>query len=293
MDSMTGYGSHSLEFRDAVISVQARSVNQKGLQVVFRLPPPLAGMEEESGSLVRERFERGRIEVSAAISMGGPRRGSLRLDPDAVRSYLEASAGLATEFGVEGTLDASAILGMPGVMVQPSPDDLDEEALLAAALECVTAALDALARSRREEGERIRAIFREKLSQLSESAGPLLEGQEERVQQKFARLGERVALILGDTRIDEDRLMSELAIMADRLDITEEQERLETHIAAASHLLEGDSGGCGRKLGFLFQEMLRELNTMGAKVDDADAQKVIVSMKDLLGGMREQVANVE
>jgi uncharacterized protein (TIGR00255 family) len=242
---------------------------------------------------VRERFGRGRIEVSATLSIGDSRRGSLRLDPDAVRSYLEASSRLGTEFGVEGTLDASALLRMPGVMVQPSPDDLDGEALLEAGLECVTSALDALVSSRREEGERLKAIFREKLSDLSESVGPLREGQEERVQQKYARLRERVGLILGDTRIDEDRLMTELAIMADRLDITEEQERLETHIAAASLELEGDSSGCGRKLGFLFQEMLRELNTMGAKVDDADAQKVIVSMKDLLGGMREQVANVE
>jgi uncharacterized protein (TIGR00255 family) len=293
MDSMTGYGSHSLEFRDAVISAQARSVNHKGLQIVCRLPHFLSGIEEGVRTLVRSGFTRGRVEVSLTVSMSDSSPGGFVLDTDAARSCLDAVSTLTSEFGLGGEMDAASLLRMPGVMVQHSPEDLDREGLETAALECAGAALGALAESRRQEGDGLSAIFLEKLAALSVSLGPIMDGQESRVRERYAKLRERVGIILGDTRMDEDRLMSELALMADRVDVSEEFERLEAHIGAATDLLEGESTGCGRKLGFIFQEMLRELNTMCAKVDDAAAQNTIISMKDVLGGMREQVANVE
>jgi uncharacterized protein (TIGR00255 family) len=293
MDSMTGYGSHSRDIREALISVQARSVNQKGLQIVFRLPQLLAGIEEAARNLIRSLFSRGRIEVAVLVSIQDASRGNLILDPDAVRSYQNAASALSSDFGVEGEVTSGMLLGLPGVMVQPSPEDVDRDEMEQTALECIGLALDSLADSRRTEGRKLSSLFRDKLLELSVSVDPLMEGQKARVREKYARLGERVELILGDTKVDSDRLMSELAIMADRIDITEEFERLKAHIDACLAILDEDKGECGRKLGFLFQEMLRELNTMGAKVDDTDAQARIISMKDVLGGMREQVANVE
>jgi uncharacterized protein (TIGR00255 family) len=293
MDSMTGYGSHSLVFRDAVISVQARSVNQKGLQVVFRMPQVLAGLEEPGRSLVRAMFRRGRVEVSASVSFPEDAAALPVLDTGAARSYVEAARSLASEPGVSPDLSAGDLLRMPGVMVQRTAEELDGAELEQAGLQCLKSALDSLAESRRAEGGELSSLFREKLSSLSSSAGSLLQGQEERVREKFQRLRQRVDLILADTSVDDDRLLSELAIMADRLDITEEHERLRAHIDASVSLLDSGAPECGRKLGFLFQEMLRELNTMCAKVDDAGVQSSIISMKDVLGGMREQVANVE
>ncbi len=293
MDSMTGYGSHSQDIREALISVQARSVNQKGLQIVFRLPQFLAGIEEAARSLIRSLFSRGRIEVAVLVSIQEGSRGNLILDPDAVQSYQEAASALSSDFGVEGEVTSGMLLSLPGVMVHPSPEDVDRDEMEQTTLECIRLALDSLADSRRTEGRKLSSLFRDKLSELSVSADPLMDGQKARVRKKYIRLGERVELILGDTKVDSDRLMSELAIMADRIDITEEFERLKAHIDACLALLDEDKGECGRKLGFLFQEMLRELNTMGAKVDDTDAQVRIISMKDVLGGMREQVANVE
>jgi uncharacterized protein (TIGR00255 family) len=293
MESMTGYGSHTLEIRNTIISAQARSVNQKGLQLVFRFPPILAGIEGSARERAQTMFRRGRIEVSVSVSSAKTGNGHLSLDMDLARSYVDALDSLSHELDIPGEMSGDVLIGLPGVMTYLSQQDIDPAIIEETGIDCVFASLDALRDSRRAEGKELSGIFRSKLQQISRAAEPLMDGQESRVLARLERFRERVDSILRDTSIDEHRLLSELALMADRVDISEEFERLNSHVAASLVLLEEDERESGRKLGFLFQEMLREVNTMGAKVADSDASLRIIGIKDILGSLREQVANIE
>jgi len=293
MESMTGYGSHTLEIRNTIISVQARSVNQKGLQLVFRLPPILAGIEGSSRERAQTMFRRGRIEVSASVSPAKTGNGHLSLDIDLARSYMDALDSLSAKFDIPGEMSGDVLIRLPGVMTHLSQQDIAPAEIEEAGLDCIFHSLDALCDSRKAEGKALFGIFLSKLQQISLAAEPLMDGQESRVRARLERFRERVDSILRDTSIDEHRLLSELALMADRVDISEEYERFNSHVAASLALLEEDERESGRKLGFLFQEMLREVNTMGAKVDDSDVSMRIIGIKDILGSLREQVANIE
>jgi uncharacterized protein (TIGR00255 family) len=170
---------------------------------------------------------------------------------------------------------------------------LDREELTEAFGASISLALAELRENRRREGAVLAPIFRSGFSNIREMTAPVLAQQKETVAEKYERLRKRVSDLMDDTRLDEDRMIQELALLADRSDVTEEVQRLKCHLDYAIEIVDSDNGPVGRKLEFLIQEIHRELNTMGAKVDDPEQSLKIIEMKNILSSLKEQAANIE
>lgn len=288
MESMTGFGNSTKTVGSHDITVLAKSVNNKGLSVFFRMPRDAAHLEHALNAQARELFLRGRIDVNVTVES---HEAKMVPEPNTnlARAYLDGADKLAKEFYLTSCPDAFTLLTLPGMMRVP---DLSESEDFETTLKTVCMeALTALMETRREEGRVTGESFRAALISIGEMAGPVAEAHRERVAVLFQERKKRVADLTGDSSLDENRMMQELALLSDRMDVTEEYQRLSAHIDASLALI--DENDCGRKLGFMLQEMHRELNTMGAKVDETSAVHQVIEMKDLLGGLREQVANVQ
>lgn len=288
MESMTGFGSASRLVGAFQITVLSRSVNNKGLTVSFRMPGQLAHLEQALNRVFREVFSRGRIDTAVSVEAG---EGAALPQPDLdmAGAYIRALEKITNEFHLASSPDAFSLVTLPGVMRQPEPpeDKGFDESIVSVCSDAVQALLS----SRREEGAGLKRTFSDSLAGIASLAAPVFSGHSKRVQDVFQERKKRVEKLLAEPLQDEYRLSQELALLSDRMDISEEYQRLCSHTDAALGIL--DDNRCGRKLGFILQEMHRELNTMGSKVDNAEAVRSVIEMKDLLGGLREQAANVQ
>ena len=291
LESMTGFGRCFRDFGRMRIVCEARSVNSRGLQTSLRVPEQLSRFEEGIREAVRRQFARGRIEVTLSfedLSGGEP---APEVNTARASGIAAATRFLSAELGIPFDLTAADLIRVPGVLVPagaafPPGDDPPVE-------ECVQACLEELRRSRLAEGETISAVFRSRLTRVRELAGQVMAGSRDRVRERFEKLRERVTQLLGGHPVEEPRLAQELAMIADRLDISEEHERLCAHIENCFSLLDSGDSDSGRKLSFLLQELQREANTMGSKLDEPSAVLLAVEMKNELASLREQVANVD
>ncbi len=289
MESMTGFGSASARLDSFLVTATARSVNHRGLSIHLRFPREAASLEQEAHELARGMFHRGRIELTVSVD---PEEGSgtaPEADLEKAGAYVRAVEELRDVFRLEAGITAGDLVSMPGVLRIPDPTRSGDFAGVMDGV--IRKALEGLLDSRRREGEGLSAVFRESLAAVAEQVEPISATHGERVRSTFERNRKRVQELLGDAVLDEARLVQEIAVMADRLDISEECQRLLHHVRETIGIL-GDSS-CGMKLGFLIQEMHRELNTMGAKVTDPEAVLGVIRMKELVGGMKEQAANVQ
>lgn len=287
MESMTGFGRASVSAGGWTVLAEARSVNQKGLSVALALPEALSQLDLELREAVRSRFSRGRIDLRITLSRP-PGEAAASVDIDRAGALHRAACELAALLGIETGLTAADLLRMPGVMAASGSDGPAREAVMSCVCEC----LDSLAESRRAEGESLGAIFRARLGRLSELSSTLADASQGAVEARFARLRERVSRLL-ENPPDEARMAQELALISDRLDIGEELERLALHISSALALTASEEADSGRRLGFLLQEVQREVNTLGAKIESPAGLMQVVEMKNEVASMREQAANVE
>jgi uncharacterized protein (TIGR00255 family) len=292
--SMTGFGSASFRLADTAFAIEVRSVNQRHLDVRVRLPRALAALELELRARIQERFERGKLECSVTAPGGDALPPRLEIDAAALRAYLEAARELEREHGLRVSGSAE-LLALPGVarLVEP---ELEGDELRRALLPALDAALAGLAAMRAAEGEALARDLEARLARLVElsaeletRAGEVAQSVRERLRKRARQLEAEVGVV------DEGRLHQELALAADRLDISEEIVRLRSHVEQFRKLLAeaGPGKPAGRRLEFLLQEMSREANTLGAKGADASAAHLVVEVKTELERMREQVQNVE
>ncbi|MCK5786364.1 MAG: YicC family protein [Candidatus Sabulitectum sp.] len=288
MESMTGFGNGSQLVDKYKITVLVKSVNNKGLGLHFRMPREAAHLEEALYRRGKALFSRGRIDVNVSVETDSGR--SLP-EPDITlaRAYLEGADALAKEFFLTSSPDAFRLVTLSGMMrvADPSEGEGFDKNLVSA----VEEAFQRLLLSRREEGNGLSLMFAENLKRIGELSGPVADGHGQRVAHLFTERKKRITEMLDGAVVDENRLAQEMALLSDRIDIAEEYQRLMAHIQSGLAVL--DDNGCGRKLGFILQEMHRELNTMGSKVDNSEAVHQVIEMKDVLGGLREQVANVQ
>lgn len=292
--SMTGFGRASFRLGDAAFEVELRSVNQRHLDARLRLPRALTSLEHELRARIQQRFERGRIDCTVSAPSGDtPAR--LEVDREAVRAYLAAARALAQEQGVSDTLGSAELLSLPGVARLVEPVWQSEE-LLGVVLPALEAALDGLAAMRAAEGEALARELdtrllriQEQCSALEARAGEVALSVREKLRRRARQLESEIGVI------DEARLHQELALAADRIDVTEEIVRLRSHVEQFRKSLADAGPGrpAGRRLDFLLQEMTREANTLGSKCADADAAHGVIELKTELERMREQVQNVE
>ena len=296
--SMTGFGRGAARTDgpdgSAEATVEVRSVNGRGADVTVRLPRALAAREAEVAGIVRERLGRGTATVAVSVEQTAA-AGALRVDAAAARAVAETLRALRTAAGLtadEAPITLDALVrppeGLPRPLAAAPADEADAWPLVAAALADALGAFDAM---RAAEGAALEADLRARLATLDGLADAVEARAPLRVDEARARLRDRLAEMLADTRLDPSRLETEIALLADRLDVSEEVVRLRSHLAQARTALDAPEAA-GRRLGFLVQEILREVNTIGSKASDAEVAHLAVSMKEAVEQIREQAANV-
>jgi uncharacterized protein (TIGR00255 family) len=284
--SMTAFAARETELDQGKVSWELRSVNHRYLEVQPRLPESLRALEPDVRERVGAVLGRGRVECTLRFAPTAADDG-LDVDEDLVRQLVRACHTVDEHITNPARLYSYDLLRWPGVIRAPEPD---REALREPVLDLLDAALDELEGIRAQEGQRLEQFLRERcdaIENLVDTERAHAAGIAERLRE---RLGERLAQL--DVEHDPGRLEQEIAYQAQRLDVTEELDRIDTHLAAVRGALSADEP-VGRRLDFLMQELNREANTLGSKAADAGRSEASVELKVLIEQMREQVQNIE
>jgi uncharacterized protein (TIGR00255 family) len=283
---MTGFGRASVEAADRRLRVEMRSVNHRGLDIKVRGSELDAYCEVEVARTIRGAVERGAVTVHVRDESNAEAAG---VDEARVRGVFEVLERLRQELEIEQPVDLATV---GAFMTAGSGVQLDGESLWQALRPAVADALAELVATRRREGEALAADLEANRAQLAALAASLRQATAT-LPDKFARrLEERLAVLRGQAGVDAGRIAQEVALAAERLDVSEELVRLDTHLEHFRELLAG-AGAVGRKLDFVIQEIGRELNTIGSKSQDAGVAALVIEAKSSLERMREQAQNVE
>jgi uncharacterized protein (TIGR00255 family) len=287
--SMTGYGQAD-DGRGLVAEV--RTVNHRHLDVACRLPRAWTALEAEVRAEVGRRVRRGRVELAVRLDPAAEGAG-LHLDAAQAARYLAFARTLVEGEGlpVNPVLDLGALLALPGVVVAEGPAPAPE-AVRERLLTGVGRALEAAAAMRRREGEALEREIRDRLALVRQAVARIEARRPVAVAEAGARLKERVAALCAETPVDPARLAQEVAILAERSDVSEELARLASHLDQFEGAL-GAEEAVGRTLDFLLVELNREANTVGAKCQDPEIAAQVVFLKGEIEKVREQVQNVE
>jgi uncharacterized protein (TIGR00255 family) len=289
MRSMTGYGAGDAPLGGGELHLELRTLNHRFVDVRVRLPPEIADQASYLEQLVREKLERGRADVS--VRLGGAALPPARFSLERARGLHAALVTLRDELAPGTELTLSTLANFSSLLLEPVVADV--EAVQRALGQALDTALEALGRMREAEGAALgreigaRLVTAKSLAHsIRERSGGLAALQRSRLKERLERL------LSGSAPLDAMRLENEVALMADRSDISEEMMRLESHFKQFGTLLQ-EAGPVGRQLDFLLQEIARELNTTGAKSQDAALAQLVVQTKVEVERMREQVQNVE
>ena len=291
--SMTGFGRAEVTGESIVITVEARSVNHRHLDVALRLPRTLASLELDARRIVQARLERGRVDVSIQLTpLSGAATHRVQVDVDLAREYLTRAQSIARELGLEPTPRLEWLLERSGVMRLEDAEPAEPAAPWPLLERGLAEALDELIGRRAAEGERLAEALRSLHGDLTAAVDTMGLRAPAASTRREQRLRERLRALLTDTAIEESRILTEAAIWAEKTDVTEELARLRAHLAEFSLALE-KGGPVGRTLDFLIQELNREVNTVGSKADDLELSQAALSAKSVLEKIREQVQNLE
>ena len=292
--SMTGFGEGVGTVEGVQATAELRSVNARHLDLKLRFPDALKARESEAQALLKEHFARGRITAHVQLE-GADADDALpvRVDDEAAAAYarllrrLAAAAELDAPVGLEHLLEFSDVLEHREEMDTPAGENAWE-----AAGQALADAVDHLRATRRREGESLRADLQARTDAITERLSQAEARAPERIDERRETLRERLGELFDDERVAADRLEAELAMTADKLDVTEECVRLRAHLEQFQGAL-GDDEPTGRRLKFLTQELHREANTIGAKANDATLSHHAVAIKEEIEKIREQIRNVE
>jgi uncharacterized protein (TIGR00255 family) len=290
---MTGYGRGVAERDGRRAEVEIRAVNHRFMDVKLRGAPLDAQVEERVSARIRERVTRGSITVAIRLEGGGSGAG-VRIDHDAARRIHAELVKLASLIDIEPRVSLDLMCAQPGVVI-PVDSDRSSEAVSDCAFEAVDRALDGLLAMRDAEGETLARDIVARMEHLAALTDGLAQHVGAAPQDAERRLRERLNRLLasGKVAVDEARLAQEVAILADRMDVTEELVRIKSHIAQLTELMAQRASAIGRRLDFLVQELGREYNTVASKSQSADIARLVVEAKAELEKVREQVQNIE
>ncbi len=288
--SMTGFGSAAGEFAGRTVTVEVKSVNNRFREVVTRMPKICAPLEEVVKKQVAARLERGRVDLWVQLDDRELKKRAIKVDFEFAWEVKALLLQLKERLGLEGSITLDQVLSL-GVVGQEEEAPALEE-LWAALSPLVDKALDGLVTMREAEGLNLAADLEKRLARLAvanrkveELASSAPDALLEKLQNRLSELGAGV-------KVDQTRLAQEVALLADRVDITEEVVRLGSHLTRFNDIIAGREAA-GRRLDFLLQEMGREVNTMGSKAQDLEVTGLVLDMKAELEKLREQVQNIE
>lgn len=287
LKSMTGFARETAETPFGTLTCELRAVNHRYLDLQFRLPDELRAQETEYRQLLAAHLKRGKVECSLHLRRAVRDSAELSLDHALVQQLGARLKELSTQLPQPQALDPVAVLRWPGVVQEP---ECDTEPLVAAAAELLLASLTALGEMRSNEGGRIADMLATRCADILEIAAGVRKRMPAVIEAVRVRQRERI----DNLNIDADpaRLETELALIAQKLDIDEELDRLDSHVQEIRDVL-GRDEAVGRRLDFLMQELNREANTLGSKSADTETTRAAVDLKVLIEQMREQIQNVE
>jgi uncharacterized protein (TIGR00255 family) len=290
---MTGFGRAETASSRFVVSVEARSVNHRHLDIALRLPRALAALEADARKAIAARVERGRLDVSVQMSPGpGLAAQQLTVDVAVARQYVEQAQCLARELGIEEQVPFAWLLERPGIFRMEDVDVPDTATVWPFVAEALDRALDALVAQRAVEGAALATELYGRAGELEHEVAVVAHRAPAAAARREARLRERLRALVGELGIEEGRILVEAAAWAEKTDVAEELARLRSHLDQLRSML--DKGGpAGRPLDFLIQELHREVNTVGSKADDLEVSQAVLAAKGLIEKMREQVQNLE
>ena len=291
ISSMTGFGRAESQTDSLTISVEVRSLNHRFTDIEIRAPRSLFAYESKVRETISSRLSRGRITL--VISLKGEQAPSseVSLDKQLAGRYLAMLNDLKTEFGFEDQISLAQVISFPDVLSTENSNTISDE-IWQAVHATILKALDDLVDMRRREGGEIRKDLSGRVEAISEVLEKVEELAAERRGQTFEKLKQRISSLDISEPIDEGRLEMEIAVLADKMDVTEECIRFKSHNKLFHDLVAGDVSE-GRKLNFLIQEMHREANTIGAKASDSDISHLVVEIKEEVEKLREQIQNIE
>jgi len=288
---MTGFGSAEDRVLRGRLRIEIRTVNHRYFNPQLKLPADLAGVEIEMRERLRQLLERGHVAVTARwVDLPGPER-EVTIDLSRAKQVVAAAQQLKKKLKLKGTVDLAFVARQPDVMT--STNGASEQPVQWPDVQPIVerAAKDVVA-MREREGQALATELNGRLDALEAAARIVEEQAPARLTAEHERLKRAVAELTAQTTVDEQRLALEIALLADRVDITEELVRFRAHVAAARAALRSDQA-VGKQLGFLAQELLREVNTMGSKANDARITQTVIAMKGDLEKFREQLENLE
>ncbi len=289
--SMTGYGRAQKEADGRIITVEIKTVNHRYYEYTSRLPRSCGALDEKLKNHLKQEIHRGKTDVFVRMEETEAEGVGIVINYALADRYMEALHTLADRYGIAGDMPARMLAGVPEVLTV-TREEADEDALWAAVREVADEALDKLVAMRTREGETMRADILSRCDTVLDAVAFIEERSPQTVQEHMDKVTARMRELLDGAAVDEQRLLTEAALYADRIAVAEETVRLRSHIDQLRDLL-NRSVPVGRDMDFLVQEMNREINTVGSKSQDVALARKVIEVKAEIEKIREQLQNIE
>lgn len=289
--SMTGFGRELMSFEGRDVLVEIRSVNHRYYEFSARLPKAYGYLETKLKEFLNGKIARGKVEISVSIYHTDGRDIQVQINESAAKAYVDALRQTAPSLGLNDNLELSDLMRLPDVFVVNKVID-DEDEIWQQVKTTAEGALNKFISMREVEGETLKNNILEKLALIQDTVEKIKAREPQINEEHRTRLYEKIKEVLGDTNIDESRILTEAAIYAEKTAVDEETVRLISHISQFKEIMEAPEA-VGRKLDFLMQEMNREANTTGSKIQDTQVTNMVISIKSELEKIREQIQNIE
>lgn len=289
--SMTGYGSAKGTAEGLEISVELKSVNNRYLDTSVRLPRSFLFAEDAVKSSVQSHISRGKVDVFVTVDSSSADNMTVKVNEPLLKGYIEALQHISGTFSLENDITTLSVSRFPDVL-SVEKKDLDADAISQAICEITENALKDFDSMRLREGEKLRDDVLGRLAVIESLVSTIEAESPKTVALYRARLEQKMAEVLGNSGIDENRILAEAAIFADHIAVDEETVRLRSHMSQLRAMINGNSP-TGRKIDFLIQEFNREANTIGSKCQNSDIAHIVVELKSEIEKIREQIQNIE
>ena len=286
--SMTGYGKAEQIYLTKRIVVEVKTLNSKQLDLSLKMPQELRPQELDYRNEIANILQRGKIDVAISVTDTNVEQNT-HIEKEVIASYLKQIKEISEEYNIPASADLAMLLfKMPGIFVTPEQEY--DETFIEKVKETLLEALRITDDFRRQEGEILKVDLLKRKNLILEYLGEVIPFENNRHENIKNKLVKNLTELTQSGKYDENRFEQELIFYLEKLDITEEKVRLEKHCSYFDETI--DEEGAGKKLGFISQEMGREINTLGSKANDADIQRLVVKMKDELEKIKEQLFNI-
>ena len=291
VSSMTGYGRAEETIRGHHVTVEIKSVNHRYFEFGCRTPRGYAFLDDKIKTYLQSRLSRGKVDVYVSVETLEDAPVEVLVNHSLAEGYVKALQEISERYALRNDLTAMELSRYPDLFsVHKTPEN--EEEIWSAVSQVLAAATDRFLEMRRQEGERMKADVLGRAAKIMELVAEIEQRSPESVSEYEKKLRQKIQEMLGDTQVDEQRLLTETAIFADKVAVAEETVRLRSHFEQMKAMLSSDEA-VGRKLDFLVQEMNREANTIGSKCCDASIAYKVVDIKAEIEKIREQIQNIE